>query len=158
DTKSKTTSCTPASSWPCSTTTAPQGPRGLPPCPRPNPTCLPCSRRSRPRCWRTTPVRCCGSNCYGARPREAVSSSVPPPPSPPGAGVPGQAAWVPALQQEAARLCRVCTAAAALPEFQPAAIASRYQALLAQFQAPTFLASGDFLLDMGGHEMMTGVA
>jgi len=80
------------------------------------------------------------------------------PPSPPGASVPGQAAWVPALQQEAARLCSVCTAAAALPEFQPAAIANRYQTLLAQFQAPAFLTSGDFLIDMGGHELMAALA
>jgi hypothetical protein len=65
---------------------------------------------------------------------------------------------VPALQQEAARLCGVCTAAAALPEFQPAAIANRYQALLAQFQVPAFLTSGDFLLDIGGKELMVALA
>ena len=80
------------------------------------------------------------------------------PPAPAGASVPGQAAWVLALQQEAARLCGVCTAAAALPEFQPAAIAARYQTLLAQFQAPAFLTSGDFLVDMGGHELMAALA
>jgi len=80
------------------------------------------------------------------------------PPAPPGARVPGQVAWVPALQHEAARLCGVCTAAAALPEFQPAAIATRYQTLLVQFQAPAFLTSGDFLLDMGGHELMAALA
>jgi hypothetical protein len=80
------------------------------------------------------------------------------PPPPAGAGVPGQAAWVVALQQEAARLCGVCTAAAARPEFQPAAIVTRYQTLLAQFQAPTFLTSGDFLNDMGGHELMAALA
>jgi hypothetical protein len=80
------------------------------------------------------------------------------PPAPSGASVPGRAEWVPALQHEAARLCGVCTAAAALPDFQPAAIASRYQALLAQFQAPAFLTSGDFLIDMGGHELMAALA
>jgi hypothetical protein len=64
------------------------------------------------------------------------------PPAPPGVSVPGQAAWVPALRQEAARLCGVCTAAAALPDLQPAAIANRYQTLLAQFQIPAFLTSG----------------
>ncbi len=80
------------------------------------------------------------------------------PPAPPGARVAGQAAWVPALQQEAARLCVVCTAAAALPAFQPAAIAARYQTLLAQFQAPNFLTGGDFLIDMGGHELMAALA
>jgi hypothetical protein len=80
------------------------------------------------------------------------------PPAPPGAFVPGQVAWVAALQQEAARLSGVCTAAAALPSLQPAAIASRYQTLLAQFQAPAFLTSGDFLIDMGGHELMAALA
>src|SRR5262249_49240727 len=78
-------------------------------------------------------------------------------PAPPGATVAGQAAWVPALQQEAARLCGVCANVAVLPDFQPAAIATRYQALLTQFQAPAFLA-GDFLLDMGGHELMAALA
>jgi hypothetical protein len=82
----------------------------------------------------------------------------PKPPAPAGAGVPGQAEWVLALQQEAARLCGVCAAAAALPAFQPAAIANRYQTLLAQFQAPIFLTSGDFLIDMGGHELMAALA
>jgi hypothetical protein len=45
-----------------------------------------------------------------------------------------------------------------LSDLQPAAIASRYQALLAQFQAPVFLISGDFLIDMGGHELMAALA
>ena len=80
------------------------------------------------------------------------------PPVPPGATVAGQAAWVPALQQEAARLGASCTAAANHPELQPAAIAARYQVLLAQFQAPDFLTSGDFLIDMGGHELMAALA
>jgi hypothetical protein len=70
----------------------------------------------------------------------------------------GQGAWVLALQQEATRLGSVCAVAAVIPEFQPAAIANRYQALLAQFQAPAFVASGDFLIDMGGHELMAALA
>ncbi len=78
--------------------------------------------------------------------------------APGGVGSPGQAAWVSALQQEANRLCGACTAAAAHPELQPAAIAIRYQALLAQFQAPAFLNSGDFLIDMGGHELVAALA
>ena len=80
------------------------------------------------------------------------------PPPAPGATAPGQAAWVPALQQEAARFCGVCTAAAALPDFLPAAIATRYQVLLAHFQARAFLTSGDFLIDMGGKELMIALA
>lgn len=80
------------------------------------------------------------------------------PPAPPGATVAGQAAWVPALQQEATRLCGVCAAAAAIPAFQPGAIAARYHALLLQFQAPAFLNSGSFLIEMGGHELMAALA
>ena len=80
------------------------------------------------------------------------------PPPPPGARFPGQAAWILVLEQEAARLCGACTAVAALPNFQPAAIAHRYQTLLAQVQDPAFLNSGDFLMDLGGHELMSSLA
>lgn len=80
------------------------------------------------------------------------------PPAPPGASVAGQAGWVPALQLEAARLGAACAAVAGIPELDQAAIANRYQALLAQFQAPAFFASGDFLIDMGGHELMAALA
>jgi hypothetical protein len=80
------------------------------------------------------------------------------PPAPPGATVAGEATWVPALQVEAARLCAACTSATAHPELQPAAIATRYQALRTQFQAPVFLTSGEFLSDMGGHELMAALA
>jgi hypothetical protein len=82
----------------------------------------------------------------------------PKPPVPRGKSIPDQAVWVTALQQEANRLCGVCAAAAVLPGFQPTAIASRYQALLAQFQAPAFLSSGEFLVEMGGHELMAALA
>lgn len=80
------------------------------------------------------------------------------PPAPPGATVAGQAAWASALQQEAGRLRASCTAAAGHPELQPAAIAVRYQVLLAQFQDPAFLSSETFLVDMGGHELMAALA
>jgi hypothetical protein len=80
------------------------------------------------------------------------------PTAPPGATVAGQAAWVPALQQEAARLCASCSVAAGHPELQPAAIAARYQILLARFQTPAFLTSGTFLIDLGGHELMAALA
>lgn len=79
------------------------------------------------------------------------------PPAPPGATVAGQALWVPALQREAARLLTSCAAAIAVPALQANAIAARYQVLLAQYQAPVFLTSGDFLLDMGGHELMAAL-
>lgn len=80
------------------------------------------------------------------------------PPASPGATVAGQAAWLHALQQEAARLVKACTQAVSHPELQAAAIAARYHILLTQFQAPTFLTSGDFLSDMGGHELMAALA
>jgi hypothetical protein len=79
----------------------------------------------------------------------------PPTPKPPaGAHVAGQAEWLPALEQEANRLCHTCTAVAALPQLQPGAITARYHALLAQFQDPAYLPSGQFLLDMGGKELL----
>lgn len=78
--------------------------------------------------------------------------------APAGATVAGQAEWLPALQHEAARLCGACTAAAAHPALQAAAIATRYQVVLTQFQDPIFLTSGAFLIDMGGHELMAALA
>ncbi|MEQ8789934.1 MAG: hypothetical protein RIC55_26805 [Pirellulaceae bacterium] len=80
------------------------------------------------------------------------------PPAPPGAMFAGQAQWLPALQNEATRLANACTGATAHPDLQPAAIAARYQTLLAQFQAPVFFTSGNFLIDMGGHELMAALA
>ena len=53
---------------------------------------------------------------------------------------------------------RSLAAAAALPDFEPAAIGTRYKTLRAQFQAPDFLTSGQFLIDMGGHELMAALA
>lgn len=83
----------------------------------------------------------------------------PRPPAPPaGAHTPGQAQWLPALQQEATRLCQTCNVAVVLPHLQPAAIAARYHALLAQFQDPVFLASGTYLIDMGGHELLAALS
>jgi hypothetical protein len=82
----------------------------------------------------------------------------PRPPIPPGATVPGQAGWVSALQNEAARLGTACSAAATHASLQAPAIAARYQVLLADFQNPAFLTSGDFLRDMGGHELMAALA
>ncbi len=80
-------------------------------------------------------------------------------PAPPQvAPAPGQAQWLPALQQEAVRLCQTCSDVVVLPDLQPAAIAIRYNDLLAQFQAPAFLTSGDFLIDMGGHALIAALS
>ena len=80
------------------------------------------------------------------------------PAAPPAAPAPGQAQWLPVLQQEAARLCQASTAVAALPDLQPGAVATRYHALLTQFQNPAFLTSDGYLIDMGGKELVTALA
>ncbi|MBI1918952.1 MAG: hypothetical protein HYS12_30040 [Planctomycetes bacterium] len=83
----------------------------------------------------------------------------PPRPAPaPGAHTLGQAQWLPALQQEASRLCQTCGSIAALPDLQAAAIAVRYGILLVGFQVPAFLTSGDYLIDIGGHELLAALA
>jgi hypothetical protein len=58
------------------------------------------------------------------------------------------------LQSEAARVCQDCLALGALAELQPAGVAARYAALVAQYRAPGFLTSGDYLLDVGGKELL----
>ena len=69
-----------------------------------------------------------------------------------------RAQWLPALQQEAARLGRTCTAVAALPDLQPGAITAHYTALLTSFQDPTFLASDEYLRDMGGKNLLAALS
>jgi hypothetical protein len=79
------------------------------------------------------------------------------PPAPaPGAGAhaPGQAQWLPVLQQEAIRLSQTCANVAAWPGLQPAEIAARYQALRVQFPPSAFLHSGDYLIDMKGKDLL----
>ncbi len=84
----------------------------------------------------------------------SVSFSFPRPAPPKGAHTPGQPQWQAALLQEAARFCQTCTAVAVLAPLQSAAIKARYNALLTQFQQQAFLTSGDYLRDMGGHELL----
>jgi hypothetical protein len=81
-------------------------------------------------------------------------SFAPPRRVPSGAHTCGQAQWMPALQQEATRLCSTCSAVAVLPDLQPAAITARYQALITSFQVPGFLTSGDYLIDMSGKSLL----
>jgi hypothetical protein len=80
------------------------------------------------------------------------------PAPPPGSHSPGQAQWLPVVQNEAARLCSTCSAASSLSDLQPAAISSHYHALLTQHQAASFVTSGDYLVDMGGHELMAALS
>jgi hypothetical protein len=83
----------------------------------------------------------------------------PPRPAPAaGAHAPGQAEWIGALQQEATRLCQTCNDVASLPHLQVATITARYRTLLAHYQMPAFLTSGDYLIDMGGHELLAALS
>lgn len=76
-------------------------------------------------------------------------------PAPPaGAYAPGQPEWLAAFLNEATRLSQACTVVAGLPILQGAEITMRYDATVAQFQQPAFLTSGDYLRDMGGHELV----
>jgi hypothetical protein len=89
-------------------------------------------------------INAIGSLSFGpARPAPAAGSHAP-----------GQAQWLPALQNEAARLGRTSTAVAALPALQPAALAARYTALLTTMQNPAFVAADEHLIDMGGKELL----
>jgi hypothetical protein len=79
------------------------------------------------------------------------------PATPAGAHAPGQSEWLAALLQEAARLSQACTAVAGLPDLQGASITARYHALVSQYQSPAFLSSGEYLRDMGGHELLAAL-
>ena len=83
-----------------------------------------------------------------------MSFSVARPAPPAGARAPGRPEWLAAFLQEVTRLSQACTAVAGLPLLQGGAIATRYGALVAQYQQPVFLTSGDYLRDMGGHELL----
>jgi hypothetical protein len=84
----------------------------------------------------------------------SVSFSIARPPPPAGAAAPGQPEWLAALRQEATRLSQACTAVAGLQLLQDAAITARFGALVAHYQQPVFLTSGDYLRDLGGHELL----
>jgi hypothetical protein len=75
-----------------------------------------------------------------------------------GSPAPSQAQWLQALQQEATRLGRTCTDVASLPALQPAAFTARYTALLTTFQNPAFLTSDEYLIDMGGKELLAALS
>jgi hypothetical protein len=89
-----------------------------------------------------------GSVSYGPR-KPAPSSGMP---------LPGQAEWKPALVTEATRLRLTCDAVAKLPNLDGPTIEARYHAILTPLQSPAFLSSGDYLRDLGGHELMKALA
>jgi hypothetical protein len=88
----------------------------------------------------------------------SVSFGIRRPAPPAGAHVPGQAQWLPMLIQEATRLCQTCTTVAGLHPLQTNAITVRYSQLVGQYQQPIFLSSGDYLKDMGGHELVAALS
>src|SRR5262249_52134990 len=98
-----------------------------------------------------------GAGVRSGRGRPGLSFG-PLPRVPSGAHTYGQAEWLPALEQAAARLCQARNDVAALPELQVRAIADRYTALLGQFQNPAFLTSGEYLIDMGGKELLAALS
>jgi hypothetical protein len=59
---------------------------------------------------------------------------------------------------EATRLCQTCTAVSGLAPLHGAAITARYNALVAQYQQPALLTSGEYLRDMGGHELLAALS
>ena len=80
-------------------------------------------------------------------------------PSPPaGAHVPGASQWLTTLIQEGARLRQTCTAVAGLQPLQDNAITARYSGLVGQYQQSAFFSSGDYLRDMGGHELLAALS
>jgi hypothetical protein len=75
-----------------------------------------------------------------------------------GSPAPTQAQWLAALQHEATRLGQTCATVAAVPNLQPAAITARYTTLLGTFQDPDFLTTDEYLLNMGGKELLAALS
>lgn len=65
--------------------------------------------------------------------------------------------WLTHLHLEGQRIQCECNTVINLPDLTPAAIDQRYDAIFARVGAPAFLASGTFLEEMGGHELMSGL-
>jgi len=88
----------------------------------------------------------------------SVSFGIPRPAPPAGAHVPGATQWLTTLIQEASRLRQTCTTVAGLHSLRGNAITAQYNELVGQFQQPAFLSSGDYLRDMGGHELLAALS
>lgn len=88
----------------------------------------------------------------------SVSFGIPRPAPPAGAHVPGATQWLTTLIQEATRLRQTCTTVAGLHPLQGNAITARYNGLVGQYQQSAFLSSGDYLRDMGGHELLAALS
>ncbi|HVS36183.1 MAG TPA: hypothetical protein VMS17_11430 [Gemmataceae bacterium] len=84
-----------------------------------------------------------GGTDMGCRPRP-----------PAGAAYAGRPEWIQALTTEIARLQQAFTDIAALPALQPPTIESRYDAIMAELQRPSFLQNREHLIDLPGKELL----
>lgn len=84
----------------------------------------------------------------------SVSFSFAKPSTPAGAHAPGASEWLATLEKESIRLRDTCGKVGQLDHLQAESITARYTYLTAQYQSQSFLTSGDYLRDMGGHELL----
>jgi len=75
----------------------------------------------------------------------------------PGSSYPGRAEWLDYLHSECVRLKEACKQMSEAATFDEPAIVEAYDHTLSQVTHPDFLASGRFLLDLGGHELMSAL-
>jgi len=75
----------------------------------------------------------------------------------PGSSYPGRAEWLDYLRSECLRLKRACQQVSENTTFDEPSIVETYDGVLSQVIHPDFLTSGRFLLDMGGHELMSSL-
>ncbi len=68
-----------------------------------------------------------------------------------------KAEWLPKLRQEAERLQLECDKVKTHTLLEPKAIDAQYETILTRICAPAFLQSGEFLEELGGHELMTAL-
>jgi len=81
------------------------------------------------------------------------TDSLPPVSSVPG----GRVEWLNYLCSECLRLKQACDHLFSDATFDEPAIAEKYDNVLSQVTQPDFLSSGQFLLDLGGHELMSAL-
>ncbi len=81
----------------------------------------------------------------------------PPLPSALGSLYPGRAEWLDYLCSECGRLKQACQRMSEDAAFDEPAVVELYDHVLSQVAQPDFLASGQFLVDLGGHELMAAL-
>lgn len=65
--------------------------------------------------------------------------------------------WLAHLHQEGQRIQSECAAVTTLPDLAPVAMNQQYDAIFARVADPQFLLRGEFLEEMGGHELMSAL-